>query len=138
MTRTKAIVLSLFAAYWIIVVVLLMAARPVYDGLLAQAVPLSGDPLPAEIGTLLALTALLAMLSIGVIRGWRWTFWLILAAFLAGILRVPTSALQLAGILARQAPAWYVVLQAVVGLIQFLIALTMLAGYRKAGIWGAF
>jgi hypothetical protein len=29
-----------------------------------------------------------------------------------------------------------VVLQAVVGLIQFFIALLMLAGYRKAGIWG--
>jgi hypothetical protein len=31
-----------------------------------------------------------------------------------------------------------VALQAVVGLIQFVIALAMLAGYRKAGVWGAF
>ena len=29
------------------------------------------------------------------------------------------------------------VLQAVVGLIQFVIALAMLAGYRKTGVWGA-
>jgi hypothetical protein len=36
----------------------------------------------------------------------------------------------------RQDPAWYVALQATVGLIQFVIALVMLAGYRKAGIWG--
>jgi hypothetical protein len=138
MNRTKALVLALFAAYWIIVVVILAAARGVYDGLLAQAVRLSGDPRPAEIGTLLALTALLALLSIGVIRGWRWTFWLILIAFLAGILHVPASALQLAGIVPSQDPAWYVVLQAIVGLIQFVVALAMLAGYRKTGVWGAF
>ncbi len=78
------------------------------------------------------------MLSTGVIRSWRWTFWLILVVFLVGIVRVPASALQLAGIVPRQGPAWYVVLQAVVGLIQFVIALAMLAGYRKAGVWGAF
>lgn len=138
MTRTKTLVLALFAAYWVIVVVILVAARDVYDGLLAQAVPLSGNPRPAEIGALLALTVLLAVLSTGVIRGWRWIFWLILLAFLAGILRVPASALQLTGILTHQGPAWYVVLQAVVGSIQFVIALAMLAGYRKAGVWGAF
>jgi hypothetical protein len=31
-----------------------------------------------------------------------------------------------------------VVLQAVVGLLQFVIALAMLAGYRKTGVWGAW
>ena len=138
MNHTKALVLALFAAYWVTVVVILVAARAVYDDLLAQAMKLSGDPRPAEIGTLLALTALLALLSAAVIRGWRWTFWLILIAFLAGILHVPASALQLAGIVPSQDPAWYVVLQAIVGLIQFVVALVMLAGYRKTGAWGAF
>jgi hypothetical protein len=93
---------------------------------------------PAEVGTLLVLTALFALLSTGVLRGWRWTFWLILVVFLIGIVRVPASALQLAGVAARQGPAWYIVLQAVVGLVQFVIALAMLAGYRKAGVWGAW
>jgi hypothetical protein len=138
MNRIKVVVLALFAAYWVIVVVILAVARDVYDGLLAQAVRLSGNPWPAELGTLLGLTALLAVLATGVLRSWRWTFWLILVAFLAGILHVPASALQLAGIVPSQAPGWYVGLQAVVGLIQFGIALAMLAGYRKAGVWGAF
>jgi hypothetical protein len=120
------------------VVVILAAARDVYDGQLPQAVRLSGNQGPAEIGTLLALTALFAVLSTGVIRGWRWTFWLILVVFLAGLLRVLASALQLALIVPSQDPAWSVVLQAVVYLIQFVIALAMLAGYRKAGVWGAF
>jgi hypothetical protein len=138
MNRMKALVLALFAVYWVIVVVILVAARAVYDSQLPQAVRLPGNQRPAEIGALLVLTALLAVLSIGVIRNWRWTFWLILIAFLAGILHVVVSALQLAGIVPRQDPAWYVVLQAVVGLIQFVIALAMLAGYRKAGLWGAW
>jgi len=138
MNRTKALVLALFAAYWVIVFLILLAARDVYDSLLAQAMRPLGNPRPAEIGTLLALTVLLAVLSTGVVRGWRWTFWLILVVFLVGIVRLPTAALQLAGIVPRQDPAWYVVLQALVGLIQFVIALALLAGYRKAGVWGAW
>ncbi|MFI5271759.1 MAG: hypothetical protein ACHQ4H_01845 [Ktedonobacterales bacterium] len=138
MNHTKALVLALFAVYWVIIVVILAVAHDVYDGQLPQAVRLPGNQRPAEIGTLLALTALFAVLSTGVIRSWRWTFWLILVVFMAGILRVPASALQLAGIVTSQGPAWYVVFQAVVGLIQFVIALAMLAGYRKTGIWGAF
>ena len=106
MNRTKALVLGLFAVYWAFVVVLLVAARNVYDGLLPQEVTRLGGQRPAEIGTLLVATALFAVLSTGVIRNWRWTFWLILVVFLAGIVRVPTSALQLAGIVPSQDPAW--------------------------------
>ena len=139
MTRIKVLMLALFAVYWIIVVVILVAARDVYDQALPQeAVRLAGNQRLAEIGVLLVVTAFFAVLSLGVIRGWRWTFWLILVVFLAGIWRVPASALQLALIVPSQDPAWSVVLQAVVGLIQFVIALAMLAGYRKAGVWGAF
>jgi hypothetical protein len=138
MNRTKALVLALFAVYWVFVVVLLAAAGDVYDSLLPQPLRRSGNQRPAEVYTLLVLTALFAVLSTGVIRNWRWTFWLILVVFLAGILRVPAAALQLAGIVPSQGPAWYVALQAVVGLIQFGIALAMLAGYRKGGVWGAF
>jgi hypothetical protein len=139
MTRIKVLVLALFAVYWVILVVILVAARDVYDQALPQeAVRLAGNQRLAEIGVLLVATALFAVLAIGVIRGWRWTFWLILVVFLAGILRGLVSALQLALIVPSQDPAWSVVLQAVVYLIQFVIALAMLAGYRKAGVWGAF
>ncbi|HEX6777916.1 MAG TPA: hypothetical protein VF099_06915 [Ktedonobacterales bacterium] len=139
MNRTKVLVLALFAGYWVFVVVLLVAARDFYDSQLPQTLRLPGNnQRPAEIGTLLVATALFAVLSIGVIRGWRWTFWLILIVFLVNIVRVPAAALQLAGIASSQGPAWDTVLQAVVGLIQFAIALAMLAGYRKAGVWGAF
>lgn len=135
--RTKALVLALFVLYWIFVLVLLVAAPDFYASQLPQAVvSLTGNPSMAEAGTLLVLTALLTVLSFGVIRGWRWAFWLILVVFLFGIVHVLTAVLQLTGIVSSQDPAWYRGFQAVVGLLQFMIALVMLAGYRTNGIWG--
>jgi hypothetical protein len=130
--RIKAVVLALLLLYWVTVVLIMLAARPVFD----QVGGLPRNQLPAEVAVVLVLTALLSLLSIGIVRGWRWTFWLILIAFLAGVLRVPIAAFELAGKAPQQGPAWYVVLTAVVGLIQFGIALAMLAGYRKSGVWG--
>jgi hypothetical protein len=78
------------------------------------------------------------VLSVGVLRRWRWIFWLILVAFLAGVLRVPVAVLQLTGVLSASAPAWYVVFQGLIGVAQLAIGLAMLAGYRRSGVWGAF
>ena len=132
MNRTKALVLAFFAAYWVMVVTLLLAARPLYD----QILSLSGNQAQAEIPALVVLTILFGTLSIGVIRGWRWTFWVILVVFMAGLLRALYSALQLTGIVPRQGPVWYAALPGPVGLVQFCIAVVMLAGYRKVGGWG--
>jgi hypothetical protein len=132
--RIKAVVLAFFVLYWVSVLLIWIAARPVFD----QVGGLSRDQLPAEVGGVVVLTALFTLLSVGIVRGWRWTFWLILVAFLAGILRVPIAVFELAGKAPQQGPAWFVVLTAVVGLIQFGIALAMLAGYRKSGVWGEF
>jgi hypothetical protein len=131
LNRTKALVLALFAVYWVLVVAILVAARAGSH----QAVRLpGGNQGPVALGL---LTALFALLSTGVIRGWRWTFWLILVAFLGGSLHVLAAALQLVGVMTDGGPAWYLLLQVVVGLLQFGIAVVMLAGYRKAGVWGA-
>jgi hypothetical protein len=63
-------------------------------------------------------------------------FWLGLVAFLAGVLRVPVAILQLTGILAADAPRWYVSFQGLLGILQLAIGLAMVAGYRRAGVWG--
>ena len=78
------------------------------------------------------------LLGVGVVRRWRWTFWLVLVAFLFGVLRVPVAILQLTGILAANGPTWYVAFQGLLGVLQFAIGLAMVAGYRRAGVWGAF
>jgi hypothetical protein len=131
-SRTKGLVLALLAAYWVVVIVIWIAARPVFD----QVAGLPRGQVGAESAEVLVLTALLLLLSVGVVRGWRWLFWLILIAFLAGILRVPAAALELAGKIPQQGPAWYVALTAIVGMIQFVVALRMAAGYRRSGVWG--
>jgi len=129
--RLKAAVLALFGLYWIVVLTILIVDRPIFN----QVAPLPPE-LTIDIAAFAEFTVLLALLSVGVVRGWRWTFWLILIVFLAGILRVPAAALQFLGRLPEQGPAWFVLLTAIVGSVQFIIAVAMLNVYRKTGRWG--
>jgi hypothetical protein len=132
--RTQGLVLGFFLVVSGSLVVILVAAPEVYD----QALRLPpGWPRWAGVAFLLALFAFIALLAIAVLRRWRWTFWLILLAFLSGVLRVPVAILQLTGVLAANTPAWYVMFQGLIGLAQFAIGLAMLAGYRRSGVWGA-
>jgi hypothetical protein len=133
--RTQALVLGFFLFALVSLVVILAAAPEVYRQ--ALRFPPSWPRL-AEIAFLIALAAFIALLSIGVLRRWRWMFWLILVAFLAGVLRVPVAILQLTGVLTANAPTWYLPFQGLVGLVQVAVGLAMLAGYRRAGVWGAF
>jgi hypothetical protein len=133
--RTQKLVLSFIALAWVSLVAILATAPEIYDQVLK--LPNGGVRL-AELGFLVAITVFIAFLSIGVLRRWRWAFWLIVVAFLFGVLRVPASALQLTGVLPAAFPSWYVLLQALLGLVQFTIGILMLVVYRRAGIWGAF
>jgi hypothetical protein len=81
------------------------------------------------------LAVLLGLLGLGVLKKSRWLFWLILVAFVAGVLRVPASVLELSGAVKAPEPAWYVALQGVIGLIQVGIAWVMWQGYRRGGYW---
>jgi hypothetical protein len=133
--RTQVLVLGFFLMALTSLVVILVAAPGVYD----QALRLpSSSPRWMALTVLAALAVFIGLLAIGVLRRWRWIFWLILIAFLAGLLRVPVAGLQLAGVLAAEVPTWYVVYQGLLGVLQFAIGLAMVAGYRRAGVWGAF
>ncbi len=131
--RTQALVLGFFLMVVVSLIVIRAAAPDVYDR--ALTVP-PGWPPWTGTAFLLVLAAFIALLAVGVLRRWRWTFWLILLAFLAGVLRVPVAALQLTHVVATDLPSWYVVFQGVIGLVQLAIGLAMLAGYRRSGAWG--
>lgn len=134
--RTQSLVLGFFVFAWISLVVILILDPIIYDG--AMKLPPGPHPL-ADLAFLGAVSAFIAFLSVGVLRRWRWTFWLILAAFLVGgALRIPAAVLELAGVLAPAGPQWYVVFQALLGLVQVAIGLLMLGGYRRSGSWGGF
>jgi hypothetical protein len=57
----------------------------------------TGDRRAAELAFLATLSGFIAPLALGVVQRWRWTFWLILVAFLFGVVRVPVATLQLTG-----------------------------------------
>jgi len=132
--RTQALVLGFFGVALVSLLVILVVAPDVYD----QALRLPDGSGVAEVAFLAVLTGFLGLLTVGVLRRWRWIFWLVLVAFLAGVLRVPVAVLQLTGVLAADVPTWYVLFQGVIGLAQVAIGLAMLVGYRRAGVWGAF
>jgi hypothetical protein len=132
--RTQALVLGFFGVALASLLLILVAAPDVYD----QALRLPDRSRVAEVAFLAVLTGFLGLLTVGVLRRWRWIFWLILVAFLAGVLRVPVAILQLTRVLAADVPTWYVLFQGVIGLAQVAIGLAMLVGYRRAGVWGAF
>ncbi len=120
--RTQALVLSFFALVWTSLVAIFAAAPEAYEQ--AMRLPSSGGP-SAGLALLAGLSAFIVLLGVGVLRRWRWAFWLILVAFLFGVLRVPASVLGLAGVLPAAGPAWYVLYQALLGLLQFAVGLLM-------------
>jgi hypothetical protein len=132
--RMQYLVLGFFAFAWISLVVILLVEPEIYDS--AMKLPAGKHPL-ADLAFLGGISALIALLSVGVLRRWRWTFWLILAAFLiGGALRIPASLLELAGILPPAGPAWYIVFQVLLGLVQLAVGFLMLVAYRRDGPWG--
>ncbi len=135
MNRTQILVLAFFAMALIGLGVILAASPDVY----AQSLRFPGvDARVLAKLFFVAVATFLVLPTIGVIRRWRWIFWLLLIAFLAGILRPVASSLELMGLLPPAGPVWFTVLQAGFGLAQFLIGLAMVAGYRRSGPWGAF
>jgi len=133
--RTQQLVLGFVVLAWLALVVILLVSPEIYDRSLGAD---GAHRRMVDLGLLVALSGLLALLGLAVVRRWRWAFWVILIVFFAGLLRVPTAALVLTGHLSTGDPTWYVVFQAVVGVIQFLIATAMFIGYRRSGIWGEF
>lgn len=133
--RTQGLVLGFFVLAWVMLAVILVFSQGVREMTLRR---MPGSGTPATVALLAALLAFLAVLGVGVVRRWRWLFWLLLLAFAVGLVRVPLAVLQLSGRMAPEGPDWYVVLQAVIGVVQVGIACAMFAGYRRAGPWGAF
>ena len=133
--RTQWLVIAFFLAVWVTAITILAVSPQVYRPGLARA---PGSLRVAEIVFAIALSGLVGAISAGVVRRWRWLFWLILAVFVLGVLRVPVTVLELSGHMASSSPAWYIAVQGVASVVQFAIALLMLVGYRRSGVWGAF
>ena len=84
---------------------------------------------------LVAVVLWVVLLGVGIVRRWRWVFWLIVVAFTFSALQIPATALELAGILTVGVPVWYSVLRALVAVIELGIGIWMLRLYRRYGVW---
>ena len=133
--RTQWLVLAFFLAVWVTAITILAVSPHIYRPGLARA---PGSLQVAEIVFVVALSGLIGATSAGVAWRWRWLFWVILVVFLLGVLRVPVTVLELSGQMAASSPAWYIAVQGVAAVVQFAIAVLMLAGYRRSGVWEAF
>jgi hypothetical protein len=84
---------------------------------------------------LVAVVLWVVLVGVGIVRRWRWVFWLIVVAFTFSALQIPATVLELAGILTVGVPVWYSVLRALVAVIELGIGIWMLRLYRRYGVW---
>lgn len=91
-------------------------------------------PWPATL-FLLCLVIFIGSMIIGVLRHWRWLFWLLLGAFSASILQFPAELLQISGVLPMSAPLWYSLFRLVVAAFEVGLAFWMIRIYRHRGVW---
>jgi len=132
-SRSQISVVVFFTGVWVALLVVLRVAPEIYESTLRLP---PGRHLEVDVAFAAGLGVFIAVLVIGVARRWRWVFWLVLVAFLAGGLRVAYSAVQLAGVVPIDTARWYVSLQLMIGAAQLAIGMLMLYDYRRRGVWG--
>jgi hypothetical protein len=112
-----------------------LAAPALYTNLLLLH-PALTDRYPAIVRlSLVGILLVIALGMVGVVRHWRWLFWLLLFAFGASILDIPVTILQPMGALPNVFPLWYSLLRMGVALPEIALAVWMLRIYRHHGVW---
>src|SRR5207302_2575657 len=117
-----------------LLVVYIIAPSIYTQTLQLQPSPAERYPLPATL-FLVAILLFIIVLVVGVLRHWRWLFWLLLVAFGFSILEIPATILQLAGVVPSLFPVWYSLFRMGVAIIQVGIAVWMVQIYRQHGVW---
>ncbi len=134
-TKLEPLLIAFFLLAALSLCVVYLADPSIYTAMLLLT-PAPGDRYPL-LATLLLLVILvfIAVLILGVLRHWRWLFWLLLIAFGCSILEIPATLLQLADLVPGRLPLWYSLSRMGVALIEGVIAVWMLQLYRRAGVW---
>ena len=131
--RLERVLITLF----LLLVLFAGAVYAVAPSIYTNVSPLSTTdryPLPATL-LLVAFLVYIAVVMVGVVRHWRWQFWLLLVAFSFMILEIPATILQLTGVVPNLFPVWYSLLRMGVSIITFVIAVWMIYIYRQYGVW---
>jgi len=125
------------AAFFVFAVLFALTVYIADPSIYAKTLPLQPTPTGQVLMTLflVAIVGFIAVLCLGVVRHWRWVFWLVLVAFGASTLEIPATILQLVGVVPHLFPVWYSLVRMGVAVIQVAIAVWMLQIYRRYGVW---
>ena len=128
-------IIAFFASMIALLVILYLVAPAIYLDTLQQTAQTT-DTHPLAVNVFLAaILIFVAMGGYGVLRGWRWVFWLAMLAFLASALEIPAGILQLVGVIPIQQPTWYVLLRMASSVVEFALGVWMLRVWRACGVW---
>jgi hypothetical protein len=133
--RLQWTLLAFFLLAAPLLVVVYVVAPSIYTSMLfLRPSPAERNPAAATL-LLVGVGGFLAIVMIGVLRHWRWVFWLVLLATGSMILDIPATILQLTGILPGLFPVWYSLCRMGASLVAVVIAVWMLLIYRRHGVW---
>src|SRR5262249_54993785 len=133
--RLELTLIAFFLLAVLFLLVVYIAAPSIYTQTLSpHSSPTDRYPLPVTL-FLVSILVFIAVLIVGVVRHWRWLFWLLLVAFGFSILQIPATILQLTGVIPDQFPVWYSLCRMGVAIIEFVIAVWMVWIYRHYGVW---
>jgi pimeloyl-ACP methyl ester carboxylesterase len=126
-------------AFFILAALSLLVVYLADPAIYAQSLSLTSSPAdryPVPVTLfLVGVLVLITLLSFGVVRHWRWLFWLILVAFTGSVIQIPVEGLQLLGVFPNPYPVWYSLFRGGVGFIELGFAFWMIQTYRHQGVW---
>jgi hypothetical protein len=134
--RLSAAIIAFFVLAALSALVVYIADPTIYSKvLMLESTTSDRYPLPATL-FLVVLLIFITVLIVGVLRHWRWLFWLLLIANSFSILEVPATILQLTGVIPDPYPVLYSLYRMSIAVIQVGIAIWMVRIYYQYGVWG--
>ena len=134
--RLSAVIIAFFVLAALSALAVYIADPIIYTKvLMLESTTADRYPLAATL-FLVALLIFITVLIVGVLRHWRWLFWLLLVANSFSILEVPATILQLNSVIPNPYPVWYSLYRMSIAVIQVGIAIWMIRIYYQYGVWG--
>jgi hypothetical protein len=126
-------------AFFILAALSLLVVYVASPAIYAQSLSLTSSPAdryPVPVTLfLVGILALITLLILGVVRHWRWVFWLMLVAFASSALQIPVTLLQIADVLPSSDPLWYSLFRIGGAVVELALAVWMIHIYRHEGVW---
>ncbi len=134
--RLSAVIIAFFVLVALSALAVYIADPIIYTKvLMLESTTADRYPLAATL-FLIALLIFITVLIVGVLRHWRWLFWLLLVANSFSILEVPATILQLNSVIPNPYPVWYSLYRMGIAVIQVGIAIWMIRILYQYGVWG--